>query len=298
MSPTLFNVFRAYGQAVDQRFSGPSLALEYGAIASITRSITNNLDDFPHTGSCKMDNGKIPALAISTNDAERLSTALKNNPELKINIKIDAEDIVTNAYNLIADLRGSEKPDEYLVVAGHINSWHNSQGAHDDGVGCLQSTEVLRLLKEIGIKTKRSIRVILYMDEELYQSGGNAYADFTQKNNIKNYFALESDAGGYTPRGFTIDAPKSIIDKISEYKKLLEPYGIHYINAGGSGVDIAPLKEFGIVLSGYRSDWQRYFDIHHCANDTFEQVSFREMQLGSAAMATLVFLIDKYDLAQ
>lgn len=297
-NPSYFNTFRAYGEAVDQRSSGPSVAKEFGAVGSITRSVNSNLDDFPHTGSCHLQGDKIPAIVVSTNDAERLSKALKTNPHLKVNIKVDAEDIVTNTYNLIADLKGSEKPDEYIVVGGHIDAWHNTQGAHDDGVGCLQSTEVLRLFKALGVKNKRSIRVILFMDEELYQSGGKAYADYSKENGIKNYFAMESDAGGFTPRFFTIDARDSIVKKIQEYQHLLLPYGIENIIAGGGGVDIGPLKEFGVPLSGYRSDWQRYFDMHHCANDTFENVNFREMQLGSAAMASLIYLIDQFDLAE
>jgi hypothetical protein len=295
---SLFNTFSAYSQAVDQRSLGPSLALEMGALASITRSVTGNLTDFPHTGSCRFKDKKLPAIAISTNDAEKLSLELKKNPKLKVSIKVDAEDIVTYTFNLIADLKGKEKPEEYIVIGGHLDAWHNTQGAHDDGVGCLQSTEVLRLFKETGINNKRSIRVILFMDEELYQSGGKAYADYSRQNNIKNYFALESDAGGFTPRFFSIDAKKEIVAKIQEYQYLLQPYGLERIIPGGSGVDINPLKEFGVPLSGYRSDWQRYFDMHHCANDTFDKVNLREMQLGSAAMASLIFLVDQFDLAE
>lgn len=293
----LFNTFRAYGGAVDQRGSGPSLAAELGAIASITRSVTGSMTDFPHTGSTHFKDKKIPAIAISTNDAEKLSKALKSNPNLEVNIKVDAEDIITNTYNVIADLRGTEKPDEYLVIGGHLDAWHNTEGAHDDGVGCLQSTEVLRLFKELGLKNKRSIRVILFMDEELYQSGGKAYADFTEANNIKNYFALESDAGGFTPRFFTIGGTEHILANTQEYLHLLSPYGIERIIAGGGGVDIGPLKKHGVPLAGYRSDWQRYFDMHHCANDTFDKINFREMQLGSAAMAGLIYIIDQHDLA-
>jgi len=298
MNATYFNTFRAYGSAVDQRASGPALAAELGALASITRSVTGGLTDFPHTGSTRFKDKKIPAIAVSTNDAEKLSKALKNDPHLKVNIKVDAEDIITNTYNLIADLTGSEKPDEYIVVSGHLDAWHNTAGAHDDGVGCLQSTEVLRLFKELGLENKRSIRVILYMDEELYQSGGKSYAEYSKENKIKNYFAMESDAGGFTPRFFTIDANKEMVRKIQEYQYLLQPYGIEKIIAGGGGVDISPLKKLMVPLSGYRSDWQRYFDMHHCANDTFDKINFREMQLGSAAMTSLIYLIDQFDLAE
>lgn len=296
MNKTYFNTFKAYSEAVDQRYWGPSVAKEFGAIASITRSATAGLNDYPHTGSCQMEGEKIPAIAISTNDAEKLSKAFKSNPKLKVKIKIDAEDIITNTYNLIADLKGHEKPDEYIVVGGHIDAWHNTEGAHDDGVGCLQSTEVLRLFKELGIKNKRSIRIILYMDEELYQSGGNAYAAYSKENNIKNYFAMESDAGGFTPRFITTNASESALAKMQEFVPLLKAYGLEDIIAGGGGVDIDPLKELGVPLSGYRSDWQRYFDMHHCAYDTFDKINFREMQLGSAAMASFIYLVDKYDL--
>ncbi len=296
MNVTYYSTFRAYSEAVDQRYWGPSVAKEFGAIASITRSATAGLNDFPHTGSCKMEGDKIPAIAVSTNDAEKLSKVLKTNPQLKVNIKVDAEDIITNTYNLIADLKGSEKPDEYIVVGGHIDAWHNTEGAHDDGVGCLQSTEVLRLFKTLGLKNKRSIRVILYMDEELYQSGGKSYAAYSKENNIKNYFAMESDAGGFTPRFITTDASKTALAKMQEYAPLLKAYGLERIIAGGGGVDIGPLKKLGVPLSGYRSDWQRYFDMHHCANDSFDKINFREMQLGSAAMASFIYLVDKYDL--
>jgi len=296
MNTTYYSTFKAYGEAVDQRYWGPSVAKEFGAIASITRSATAGLNDFPHTGSCKMEDNKIPAIAISTNDAEKLSTALKANPQLKVNIKVDAEDIITNTYNLIADIKGSEKPDEYIVIGGHIDAWHNTEGAHDDGVGCLQSTEVLRIFKSLGIKTKRSIRVILYMDEELYQSGGNAYAAYSRENNVKNYFAMESDAGGFSPRFITTDASVIALAKMQKYLPLLKAYGLEEIIAGGGGVDIGPLRELGVPLSGYRPDWQRYFDMHHCANDSFDKINFREMQLGSGAMASFIYLVDKFDL--
>ncbi len=293
---TLFNTFRGYSGAVDQRYQGPSVARDYGAIASITRSATGRMDDNPHTGSCGMRENKIPAVAISTMDAEFLHNALAKEPNLQITLKVDAEDIVTNTYNLIADIKGSEKPDEYIVVGGHIDAWHNTEGAHDNGVGCLQATEVLRLFKESGIRPKRSIRAIMYMDEELYQSGGKAYKKYSEENNIKNYFAMESDAGGFTPRFFTINASDEIIKKIQAYTPYLNAYGVEKIIKGGSGVDIGPLKELGVPLSGYRPDWQRYFDMHHCAYDTFDKINFREMQLGSGAMTVLIYLIDKYDL--
>jgi len=200
------------------------------------------------------------------------------------------------SYNLIADIKGSEFPDEYIVVAGHIDSWFNSPGAHDDGIGCVQAADVLRIFKELGLKNRRSIRAIMYMDEELFQSGGNSYAEYSKANNVKNYLALEADAGGFTPEGFTIDATDSIIQLISSYYDLLVPYGIDYIKKGGSGVDISPLKPLEVPLMGYRTDPQRYMDLHHSAYDTFDKVHIRELQLGSGNMAAIIYLIDKYGL--
>ena len=154
----------------------------------------------------------------------------------------------------------------------------------------------MRIFKELGLKNKRTLRVIMFMDEELYQSGAKAYVKYTETNGIKNYLALEADAGGFTPEGFMVDASDSIVANISGYKPLLEPYGIHYIKKGGSGVDIGPLKKFGVPLMGYRTDSQRYMDLHHSANDSFDKVHIRELQLGSGNMAAIIYLIDKHGL--
>ncbi len=296
VDPTVVNTFRGYGGAVDQRYWGPAEAAKKGAVGVIVRSVNSVIDDYPHTGSCNQKEYRIPAMAVSTLDAELLSEKLKTEPNLQIHMNIQARDTEVTSYNLIADIRGSEKPDEYIVVGGHIDSWHNSAGAHDDGIGCMQSADVLRIFKELGINNKRSIRMILFMDEELYQSGGRSYAEYTKTNNIKNYFALEADAGGMTPQGFTLDMPIEQVESVQLIHDYLKPYGIYYMVKGGSGVDIGPLKEFGVPLSGYRTDPQRYFEYHHAAYDTFDKVNFREMQLGSGNMASLIYLIDAMDL--
>ncbi len=293
------NTFRGYGGAVDQRYHGPSVATELGAVGVLVRSVGTRIDTFPHTGSANPRKRMVPSAAISTVDAEVLSAILKDNNDVFINLRIDTEykEEITS-FNLIADIRGSLFPDEYIVVAGHIDSWFNSPGAHDDGIGCVQSADVLRIFKELGIKNKRSIRAIMYMDEELFQSGGNSYAEYSKVNNVNNFLALEADAGGFTPEGFNVDASDSVISIISTYQKLLEPYGINYIRKGGSGVDIGPLKELGVPLMGYRTDPQRYMDLHHSAYDTFDKVHIRELQLGSGNMAAIIYLIDKYGLPE
>ncbi|NQU33932.1 MAG: M20/M25/M40 family metallo-hydrolase [Bacteroidetes bacterium] len=293
----IVSTFRVYSSAIDQRYYGPKVAAEMGASGVLVRSVGTRIDTFPHTGSTGFKEIKIPCAAISTVDANILSKALKDNKALKVKMVIDAEDMEEiTTYNLIADLRGNEFPDEFIVVGGHIDSWFNSPGAHDDGIGCVQSADVMRIFKELGIENKRTIRVILFMDEELFQSGGSAYANYTHANEIKNYLALEADAGGFTPEGFTVDASDSVVGIISGYQSLLEPYGIHYIKKGGSGVDIGPLKQFGVPLMGYRTDSQRYMDLHHSAYDTFDKVHIRELQLGSGNMAAIIFLVDKYGL--
>ncbi len=293
----LVNTFSVYSSAIDQRYYGPRVAAEMGAVGVLVRSVGTRIDTFPHTGSTGFKDIKIPCAAISTVDANLLSTAMEKENGVKVKMKIDAEYFEQiNTYNLIADIKGSEFPDEYIIVAGHIDSWFNSPGAHDDGVGCVQAADVLRIFKELGLNNRRSIRAIMYMDEELFQSGANAYLKYSEDNSINNYLALEADAGGFTPEGFSIDASDSIVNLISKYYELLEPYGINYIKKGGSGVDIGPLKQLGVPLMGYRTDPQRYMDLHHSAYDTFDKVHIRELQLGSGNMAAIIYLIDKYGL--
>jgi Zn-dependent M28 family amino/carboxypeptidase len=197
----------------------------------------------------------------------------------------------------VAEIKGSEKPDEYIVVGGHLDSWDVAQGAHDDGTGIAQSMEVLRLFKELGIRPKRTIRIVLFMNEENGNRGGIKYAELAKQNNEKHIFALESDSGGFTPKGFGIQgAAASVLEKIQGYKSLFAPYGLHEIERGGGGVDIGPLGSQGTVLIGFKPDSQRYFEYHHASNDKFDTVNQRELELGAASMASLVYLLDKYGL--
>jgi hypothetical protein len=289
------NTFAGYGRTVDQRSRGPAMAAKYGAVGVIVRSAGSGYDHFPHTGSTRYDDRKIPAVTISTLDADALSQALKEIPATTATIFTDCEDIQeVKTYNLIAQINGHEKPEEIIVVGGHIDAWFNSPGAHDDGAGCVMSMDVLRIFKELKIENKRTIRTVMFMDEELYQSGGKAYAENAKNMNEKHILAIEADAGAFTPEGFMVDASELTTSKIIGFFPLLEPYGIDYIKKGGTGVDIAPLKQQGVNLVGYRTDSQRYFDLHHSANDTFGQINFRELQLGSGNLAGLVYLVDKY----
>ncbi len=299
MQANLINTFEAYGGCVDQRYSGAAEAAKYGAVGVIVRSMNLRLDDFPHTGTMSYGelpvSQRIPAAAISTNDAEYLSGILKIQKDSKLYFKVNSSQFPdVESFNVIGEITGTQFPDEIIVVGGHLDSWDLGDGSHDDGAGVVQSMEVLRLFKELGIKPKRTIRVVLFMNEENGLRGGNKYAEIAKKNNENHLFALESDAGGFTPRGFSFDAGDGQFAQIENWKKLFSPYLIHQFDRGGSGADIGPLRNGTTVLAGLRPDSQRYFDHHHSDNDTFEHINKRELELGAATMTSLIYLVDKY----
>ncbi len=297
MNPELENPFQAYGETAGQRFVGPILAAEYGAVGTVIRSLTTSIDEFPHTGTTKkaMDSETIPAVCIATKHADLLSDKLKENPDLKFYFKTNCKNLPdTISYNAVGEITGSEYPNEYIILGGHLDSWDNSPGAHDDGGACMQAIEVLRIFKEIGYEPKHSIRAVMFMDEEISQGGGRAYAEQAKLKGEKHILAIESDRGVTAPRGFTMDANPEIIEKVASYRKLFEPYEINVFEKGYGGVDIAALKELGTPLLGLDVDATNYFDWHHCANDTFDQVNREDMQKGAATMAALIYLIDKY----
>lgn len=295
MDPTLLQTFSAYGGAVNQRGAGPSEAAKYGAIAAVVRSMGSNLEDYAHTGGLRYapNIGKIPAVAISTRHAELLSQLLKEEKDLQFFLQTTCE-ILPDApsFNVIGELRGSENPANYIVVSGHLDSWDVGQGAHDDGSGCVQAIEVLRIFKAIGYKPKNTIRAVMYMNEENGLRGGIEYAKQAELKKEKHIAAMESDRGGFTPRGFTMSVPEEMKNKVKSWKPLLEAYGLTDFNGEGGGADIGPLAPQGVPLFGYLPDSQRYFDYHHTQEDTFDKVSKRELELGAAAMAALTFLID------
>ena len=301
MQADLINTFSAYSGCVDQRFSGAEEAARFGAVGVVVRSMNLRLDDYPHTGS--MGYGelplreRIPAAAISTNGAELLSSMLALNPTLKFYLKQNCKNLPdVQSYNVIGEITGTTYPDEIMVVGGHLDSWDLGDGSHDDGAGIVQSMEVLRIMKKINYRPKRTLRVVLYMNEENGQRGAAKYTEVAQEKNEKHVFALESDAGGFTPRGFSIDTTPEKLKTIQSWAPYFEPYLIHLFVKGGSGADIAPLKTSDNVLAGLRPDSQRYFDFHHAANDTFDAINKRELELGAATMASMVFLMDHFKL--
>ncbi|MCU0377979.1 MAG: M20/M25/M40 family metallo-hydrolase [Bacteroidales bacterium] len=294
---TVINTFAGYGGAVNQRTQGPSEASRYGAAAVIVRSVTHALNDFPHAGVTRYaeDVKPIPAAVVSTIDAGILSEALKADPGLTIQLLLTCRNFPdTVSYNVIGEISGSEKPGEFITVGGHLDAWDNSEGAHDDAGGCVQSIEVIRLFSKLGIRPRRSVRAVMFMNEEMTGTGGRAYAAHAMERGEVHYAAIESDRGVMAPRGFAFDASGERLLKLQSLAEWFEPYNIRDFDQGGGGSDIAPLKQLGALQIGYIPDIQRYFWYHHSANDTFEQVNIRELQGGSASMASLIYLLDIY----
>ncbi len=300
MDATQIRTFNAYGGAVDQRGTGPAIASRFGAAATVVRSMTTKTDGVPHTGVTIFGEDKpTPAAAISTLDADWLSAQLKKG---KVEISLETHcqllpDVVS--HNVIAEIRGSTHPDKIILVGGHLDSWDIGGGAHDDGSGCVHAMQVLRTMRKLDYQPKHTIRCVLFMNEENGLGGGKAYAEASNKNQEYHMAAVESDAGGFTPRGFSVDSENDIFaprfKMMTEWLPLLEPYGLS-LAKGGSGADINPLKSQRGMLIGFRPDSQRYFDYHHTSEDTIDAVNQRELELGAASISALIYLIDKYGL--
>ncbi len=299
MDPTQLRTFNAYGGAVDQRGRGPAVAAKKGAIAALVRSMTTLIDDVPHTGVTifNEDEPLIPAMAISTRNAEMLSALLKNET-IKIYLENHCEiRPQKSSYNVIGEIIGSEYPEEIILVGGHLDSWDLGGGAHDDGAGCVHSLQVIETLKALDYKPKRTLRCVLFMNEENGLGGARAYAEESNRKNEYHMAAIESDAGGFTPRGIGVGGDTAIFEakfpNIRHWADLFGSYGLNF-TPGGGGADINPLKSQGGLLFGLRPDSQRYFDYHHTKNDNIDAVNQRELELGAAAMTSLVYLLDKY----
>jgi carboxypeptidase Q len=298
---TYVKTFEAYRDAVVYRGAGPSQAAKYGAVAVLIRSMSHAADNNPHTGSTRYNDSfpKIPAAALGLRDADGLASLIEKDViPVSVTLKTHGKMLPdTVAHNIIGEFTGSEFPDQIITIGGHLDSWDPAEGAHDDGSGCVHSIEVLRALKAIGYKPKRTIRVVLFANEENGTRGGLKYAEEARLKKEKHIFALESDEGGFTPRGFGVTVPAEMLNKLRSWLPLLAPYGISEINNGGGGSDIGPLaKELGTPLAGLQPDSQRYFDIHHARSDVFEAVNKRELELGAVSIAALIYLVDKYGL--
>jgi len=294
MDPTCIDTFQAYGKAAEQRVLGAVEAAKAGGVAALVRSLTLGESDFPHTGLMKYspEVARLPSAAISTQGANILSRSLKSDPDLFLYLKTSCAALPpVTSYNVVGEIKGAEAPDEIILLGAHLDSWDLGEGAHDDGAGCAHVIEALRLLKSTDIRPKRTVRGVLFMDEEFGGTGGRDYARSDRRRGERNLVALESDRGGFLPVGFGVSGGDAVLEKVQRWHPLLQPLGILWIRPGGGGVDIGPLGESGTVLMGLVPDSQRYFDAHHCSQDVLAAVHPRELELGAIATAILGFLL-------
>jgi carboxypeptidase Q len=296
MDAAQIQTFKAYGACYAIRGNGAVEAAKLGAIAVVIRSLGLPQDLHPHTGSMHYESNvqKIPAAALSTAEANDLSIELQKG---KVNffLEMDCRDFPdAPSYNVMAEIRGSSHPNQIITIGGHLDSWDTGEGAHDDGAGVIHCLEALRILKELGYQPKHTIRVVFFMNEENGNQGGQQYAQWVKSLGEEQIAALESDRGGFAPRGFGLDGPNTYLALLQSFEPLLKHYDLHIFEKGYGGVDIGPLKNSypGIPLFGFVPDSQRYFDFHHAPSDVFENVNKRELELGAAAVASFAYLLD------
>ncbi|MEW7401506.1 M20/M25/M40 family metallo-hydrolase [Elizabethkingia anophelis] len=286
--------FLGYRDGGIYRRATASMVAKKGGKAVIIRSLSSATDDAPHTGAMKYEDGteKIPAVAIGPKGADNLAKLIQSQ---KITAKLNSncgmkEEVMSNS--VIGEITG-KKDQKVIVVGGHLDSWDVGEGAQDDGAGIVQSIEVLRTFKKLGLNNNHTIRAVLFANEENGTRGGLKYAEENGAKE-KHIFALESDAGGYSPIGFFMDVTSNQKADVKNWMKLFAHYNVHNIADSEGGTDIAPLKKYGVSTAGLMPDSQRYFDLHHSASDTFEAVNRRELLLGASVMTQLIYMVDKY----
>ena len=301
MPKNLVDTFSAYKNIVDIRYQGARKAAKLGAVGVIVRSINLRLDDYPHTGNMSYgdipNNMRVPAAAISTNGAQLLSSMLSLNDDLYFYLKQDCKNYPeVLSHNIIGEIKGSKFPKDIIVIGGHLNSWDLGDGAHDDGAGIVQSMEVLNIFRQLNYSPKRTIRVVMFTGQKNGLSGGKRYAEIAKQNNEKHLFALESDVGGFSPRGFSFEADNNQFKNINNWQNYFKPYQTDSFSLIKKESAISPLRGNNTVLSYLRTDSQRYFDYHNAATDVFSSVNKRELELGAASIASLIYLVDQYGL--
>lgn len=240
----------------------------------------------------KDDTSKIPAVAIGPKSADELEQTLKTQKvlaKLNSNCTMKGEKLV---HSVIGELTG-KKDQSVIVVGGHLDSWDVGEGAQDDGAGIVQSIEVLRTFKKLNMQNNHTIRVVCFANEENGVRGGEKYAENIKAKKEKHLFAIESDGGGFTPRGFGLVMTPEKRKEVQSWKKLFEPYGVTDFSLQYAGTDIEPMQDQGVALAELIPDSQRYFDIHHSEEDTFDKVNRRELLLGATVMAQLIYMVDK-----
>jgi hypothetical protein len=299
MRPELIQ--NGYGDAVRFRGNGPAEAGRLGAVAVMIRSVTHALDTFPHTGGTRYDKdvAPIPAFACSTVDAEWLSALMKKQGDVSLFLKASPKQFDNVlSYNVIGEIRGSKYPDEIVTVGGHLDSWDLGEGAHDDGSGCVQSIAVIEAVKALGLKPQRTIRAVMFMNEENGLNGARAYADSAESRKEKHVYAIESDLGAFSPVYITLGGTPTQNERVRQWLPLLRQYWVLQMPEGGPGADIGPLRRLGPMVGNMVPFSQRYFDYHHAASDRFEAVHKRELELGASALAAMCWLASEWGVGE
>ena len=295
----LFNApFTSYGETVAYRYSGASAAAKHGAVASLIRSIGPWSMNTPHTGvmAYNDDVQKIPNAALTMEDAMMLSRIHDRGNKIIVKLDMNARMVADRwSHNVLGEIKGSVYPDEVVVVGGHIDSWDVGQGAHDDGGACIASWEVLRLIKELGLKPKRTIRCVMWTNEENGGKGNKGYRDMHLDEMDKHVLAIESDGGVFSPKGFGFSGNDSAREIVEEIHELMKPIGANTISDGGRAADVAPLNDEGVPVMSLKVDGSKYFWYHHTDADTFDKIDFNEFNRCIAAMAIMAYVVADLD---
>jgi Zn-dependent M28 family amino/carboxypeptidase len=287
-----------YGEIVPFRSSGAARAAKLGAVAALVRSVTAHSLRTPHTGAMSYEDGvpKIPAAAITVEDAELIDRLAAKGP---VNVRLHLESQVlpdAESANVIGELRGRDKPDEVVVIGGHLDSWDVGQGAHDDGAGCVTMMQAVRMLKQLGLVPRRTIRVVLFTNEENGLRGGKGYATQHADELANHVLAVEADSGGFSPRGFSVGhkdpgAAGRVRARVADLASLVRSLGVTHIGDGHGGADISPLTPAGVPQIGLEVDNRTYFDVHHTEADTLDKVDPVQLAEDVAVIAVLAYVV-------
>ena len=293
----LFNVpYTNYGETVAYRSGGARMAAQHGAIAALVRSVGPMGLRTPHTGGMSYGEEpivKIPTAAITAEDSNRIQRLVNRGVRVRLRVKMDAHfEADVESFNVVGELRGSEKPDEIVLVGGHFDSWDPGGGASDDGVGCVVTWEAARLMKKLNIRPRRTVRVVLFTNEENGLRGGNGYRDAHAKDAANHVLSVESDSGVFAPGRLGFSGSDAARALISDIGTLLAPLGMQEITSGGGGADIGPISTLGKVpMMAYSGDSTKYFTIHHTPADTVDRIEPQEVSRAAAALAAIIYVV-------
>ena len=292
----LFNVpYTNYGETVAYRSGGATMAAQHGAVAALVRAVGPTGLRTPHTGGMNYGEGvaKIPTAAIPAEDTMRIQRLTNRGIKVRLRLKMEAHfEADVESFNVVGEIRGSEKPEEIVLVGGHFDSWDPGTGASDDGVGCVVTWEAARLMKKLNIRPKRTVRVVLFTNEENGTRGGNGYRDQHEQEAANHILSFESDSGVFAPASLGFSGSEAARKLITDIATLLTPLGLQNIGPGGGGADIGPISTLGKVpMMAYSGDSTKYFTIHHTPADTIDRIEPAEVSKAAAAISAMIYVV-------